>query len=72
MKSRRVSGTYQVRIRFRVHSPGEWLGGTYGKATRPFGLEALRAAGDKPFWAGELLSEPIQFTRREDPGRADE
>ena len=57
-------GTYRCRVRFEARPPDEWLEMARDPRLTPIGLEAIRAAGDKPFWAGELLSEPIEFTCR--------
>ncbi len=59
-------GAYVCRVRFEAKSPAEWLAreGLDYRFT-PIGLEeAMREAEDKPFWAGELVSAPIQFTCR--------
>jgi len=58
-------GTYVCLVRLEARSPAEWLETARDPPLTPIGLEAIRAAGDKPFWAGELLSESIQFTYSE-------
>ena len=57
-------GTYVCRVRLEARSPAEWLETARDRPLTPFGLEAIRAAGDEPFWAGELVSAPIQLDRK--------